>query len=100
MPRVVRLLPFFFPSVAFITFPVLSLPGNSIIFIELMHVASYHAEEPVAFFFSLSPADAEQVAAHSPQLEGSAVVLTCPGAVSEATVPVSTETTQGEFFCC
>lgn len=52
------------------------------------------------FLFFLSPADAEQVAAHSPQLEGSAIVLTCPGAVSEATVPVSTETTQGKFFCC
>lgn len=37
---------------------------------------------------TLSPADAEQVAAHSPQLERSAVILACFAALREAAVPV------------
>lgn len=36
-----------------------------------------------------SPADAEEVAAHSPQLERSTVILACFAALSEAAVPVS-----------
>lgn len=38
---------------------------------------------------TLSPADAEQVAANSPQLERSTVVLACFAALREAAVPVS-----------
>lgn len=65
----------------------------------LHHIMQQNPCNSVTFFVFLSPADAEQVAAHSPQLEGSAVVLTGPGAVSEATVPVLTETRQGKCFC-
>lgn len=39
-------------------------------------------------YLTLSPADAEQVAAHSPQLERCTVVLACFAAVREPAVPV------------
>lgn len=49
------------------------------------------------FIFFLSPADAEEVAAHSPQLERSTVILACFAALREAAVPVSGGKRQGEW---